>query len=64
MPSPCSTDLRWRIIWLVLGMRKPAREVAELLGVTQERFLIFCVVSVETAMFCHAELVGQMSWHL
>ena len=35
MPLPCSTDLWWRIIWLVLGMRKPAREVAELLGVTQ-----------------------------
>ena len=43
MPSPCSTDLRWRIIWLVLGMRKPAREVAELLGVTQRTiFNILC----------------------
>ena len=43
MPSPCSTDLRWRIIWLVLGARKPAREVAELLGVTQRTiFNILC----------------------
>ena len=43
MPSPCSTDLRWRIIWLVLGARKPAREVAELLGVTQKTiFNILC----------------------
>ena len=43
MPSPCNTDLRWRIIWLVLGMRKPAREVAELLGVTQRTiFNILC----------------------
>ena len=41
MPSPCSTDLRWRIIWLVLGMRKPAREVAELLGV-RTIFNILC----------------------
>ena len=43
MPSPRSTDLRWRIIWLVLGMRKPAREVAELLGVTRRTiFNILC----------------------
>ena len=41
MPSPCNTDLRWRIIWLVLGMRKPAREVAELLGV-RTIFNILC----------------------
>ena len=61
MPSPFSTDLQWRIIWLVLGMRKAAYEVAELLGVTQRTiFNIF----IETAMFGHAKLVGQMSWHL
>ena len=31
--SPCNTNLQWRIIWLILGMRKTAREAAELYGV-------------------------------
>ena len=31
--SPCNTNLQWRIIWLILGMRKTAREAAELCGV-------------------------------
>ena len=30
---PCNTNLQWRIIWLILGMRKTAREAAELCGV-------------------------------
>ena len=32
---PCSTNLQWRIIWLILGMRKTAREAAEFCGVTK-----------------------------
>ena len=32
---PCNTNLQWRIIWLILGMRKTAREAAELCGVTE-----------------------------
>ena len=33
--QPCNTNLQWRIIWLILGMRKTAREAAELCGVTE-----------------------------
>ena len=32
---PCNTNLQWRIIWLILGMRKTVREAAELCGVTE-----------------------------
>ena len=32
---PCNTNLQWRIIWLILGMRRTAREAAELCGVTE-----------------------------
>ena len=32
---PCNTNLQWRITWLILGMRKTAREAAELCGVTE-----------------------------
>ena len=35
MPAPCSNDLRWQIVWLVLGMRKSTHEAAVFLGVTQ-----------------------------
>ena len=35
MPAPCSDDLRWRIVWLVLGIRKTTEETARLMGVTQ-----------------------------
>ena len=34
---PCNTNLQWRIIWLILGMRKTVREAAELCGVTKLR---------------------------
>ena len=36
MPAPTSNDLRWRIVWLVLGTRKTTYETATLLGVTQK----------------------------
>ena len=32
---PCNTNLQWRIICLILGMRKTACEAAELCGVTK-----------------------------
>ena len=32
---PCNTNLQWRTIWLILGVRKTAREAAELCGVTE-----------------------------
>ena len=32
---PCNTNLQWRIIWLILGVRKTAHEAAELCGVTE-----------------------------
>ena len=35
MPAPCSDDLRWRIVWLVLDIRKTTEETARLMGVTQ-----------------------------
>ena len=40
MPASCSNDLRWQIVWLVLGMRKSTREAAVLLSVTQTVFNI------------------------
>ena len=43
MPTPCSSDLRWQILWLVLEMRKSTQEAAVLLGVTQRTiFNILC----------------------
>ena len=43
MPVPCSGDLRWQIIWLVLEMRKSTQEAAVLVGVTQRTiFNILC----------------------
>ena len=44
MPAPCSSDLRWQIIWLVLEMRLSSQEgAALLLGVTQRTiFSILC----------------------
>ena len=27
--APCNTNLQWRIIWLILGMRKTSREAAD-----------------------------------
>ena len=35
MPAPCSNDLRWQIVWLVLGIRKTTDETARLMGVTR-----------------------------
>ena len=35
MPAPCSNDLRWQIVWLVLGIQKTTDETARLLGVTR-----------------------------
>ena len=35
MSAPCSSDLRWQNIWLVLGMRKSTQEAAVLLSATQ-----------------------------
>ena len=43
MSALCSSDLRWQIIWLVLGMRKSTQQAAVLLGVTQRIvFNILC----------------------
>jgi len=43
MSAPCSSDLRWQIIWLVLGMRKSTQEAAVVLGVIQKIiFNILC----------------------
>ena len=36
MPAPTSNDLRWCIVWLVLGARKTTYETAMLVGVTQK----------------------------
>ena len=35
MPTPCSNDLRWQIVWLVLGIRKTTHETTRLMGVTR-----------------------------
>ena len=35
MPAPCSNDLRWQIVWLVLGIRKTTDDTARLMGVTR-----------------------------
>ena len=35
MPAPCSNDLHWQIVWLVLGIRKTTDETARLMGVTR-----------------------------
>ena len=35
MLAPCSNDLRWQIVWLVLGIRKTTDETARLMGVTR-----------------------------
>ena len=34
-PVPCNINLQWRIIWLILGMRKTARKAARFYGVTE-----------------------------
>ena len=36
MPAPCSNDLRWQIVWLVLGIRKTTDETATLMEVTRK----------------------------
>ena len=35
MPAPLSNDLRWQIVWLVLGIRKTTDETARLMGVSR-----------------------------
>ena len=35
MQAPCSNDLCWKIVWLVLGIRKTTDESARLMGVTR-----------------------------
>ena len=35
MLAPCSNDLRWQIVWLVLGIRKTTDETARLMEVTR-----------------------------
>ena len=48
---------QWQIIWVALEMRKSTQKAAVLLGVTQKKqFSIFCVVSLETALFALVEL--------
>ena len=35
MPAPCSYDLRWQLVWLVLSIPKTTDETARLMGVTR-----------------------------
>ena len=43
MSAPLSNDLRWCIVWFVLGARKNTHETAMLLSVTQKTvFSILC----------------------
>ena len=39
MPAPCSNDLRWQILWLVLGIQKTTDETARLMGVTRRKVI-------------------------
>ena len=39
MPAPYIKDLRWRIVWLVSGIRKTTDETARLMGVTRRTVL-------------------------